>query len=64
VLCPSSRPSCQVLLASDCLYSETAVRPLFATAERLLKPGGVFVLAHISVGRPSPHRSAAARLPL
>ena len=37
-----------VILASDCLYCEAAVKPLFDTATRWLADDGVWVMAHIA----------------
>jgi len=37
-----------VILASDCLYCEAAVKPLFDTATHWLAPDGVWVMAHIA----------------
>ena len=37
-----------IILASDCLYCDAAVKPLFDTATRWLAPDGVWVLAHIA----------------
>ena len=37
-----------IILASDCLYCDAAVKPLFDTATRWLAPDGVWVLASLS----------------
>jgi predicted nicotinamide N-methyase len=37
-----------IILASDCLYCDAAVKPLFDTATKWLAPEGVLVMAHIS----------------